>query len=80
MKMFLTRLGFGSKAVVTGDLTQIDLPVKKKSGLVQAMDVLKDVEGIGINKFTEKDVVRHELVQRIIKAYEKFDEAQEQKK
>ena len=80
MKMFLTRLGFGSKAVVTGDLTQIDLPVKKKSGLVQAMDVLKDVEGIGINKFTEKDVVRHELVQRIIKAYEKFDEEQEQKK
>ena len=80
MKMFLTRLGFGSKAVVTGDLTQIDLPVNKKSGLVQAMDVLKDVEGIGINKFTEKDVVRHELVQRIIKAYEKFDEAQEQKK
>ena len=80
MKMFLTRLGFGSKAVVTGDVTQIDLPVKKKSGLVQAMDVLKDVEGIGINKFTEKDVVRHELVQRIIKAYEKFDEAQEQKK
>ena len=80
MKMFITRLGFGSKAVVTGDLTQIDLPVKKKSGLVQAMDVLKDVEGIGINKFTEKDVVRHELVQRIIKAYEKFDEAQEQKK
>ena len=80
MKMFLTRLGFGSKAVVTGDLTQIDLPVKKKSGLVQAMDVLKEVEGIGINKFTEKDVVRHELVQRIIKAYEKFDEAQEQKK
>ncbi|MBP3906849.1 MAG: PhoH family protein [Peptostreptococcaceae bacterium] len=80
MKMFLTRLGFGSKAVVTGDLTQIDLPVNKKSGLVQAMDVLKEVEGIGINKFTEKDVVRHELVQRIIKAYEKFDEAQEQKK
>ena len=80
MKMFLTRLGFGSKAVVTGDLTQIDLPVKKKSGLVQAMDVLTDGEGSGINKFTEKDVVRHELVQRIIKAYEKFDEAQEQKK
>lgn len=77
MKMFLTRLGFGSKAVVTGDLTQIDLPNKYKSGLIQAMDVLKDVDGIGINKFTEKDVVRHELVQRIIKAYEKFDEEQE---
>lgn len=80
MKMFLTRLGFGSKAVVTGDLTQIDLPSKKKSGLIQATDVLKDVEGVGISKFTEKDVVRHELVQRIIKAYEKFDERQEQKK
>ncbi|EQK41939.1 istB-like ATP binding family protein [[Clostridium] bifermentans ATCC 638] len=77
MKMFLTRLGFGSKAVVTGDLTQIDLPNKYKSGLIQAMDVLKDVGGVGINKFTEKDVVRHELVQRIIKAYEKFDEEQE---
>lgn len=77
MKMFLTRLGFGSKAVVTGDLTQIDLPNKYKSGLIQAIDVLKDVDGVGINKFTEKDVVRHELVQRIIKAYEKFDEEQE---
>ncbi|WP_270670075.1 PhoH family protein [Paraclostridium bifermentans] len=77
MKMFLTRLGFGSKAVVTGDLTQIDLPNKYKSGLIQAMDVLKDVDGVGINKFTEKDVVRHELVQRIIKAYEKFDEEKE---
>lgn len=77
MKMFLTRLGFGSKAVVTGDLTQIDLPSKTKSGLIQAMHVLKDVDGVGINKFTEKDVVRHELVQRIIKAYEKFDEQQE---
>ncbi|MGL5651881.1 MAG: PhoH family protein [Paraclostridium sp.] len=77
MKMFLTRLGFGSKAVVTGDLTQVDLPNKYKSGLIQAMDVLKDVDGVGINKFTEKDVVRHELVQRIIKAYEKFDEEQE---
>ncbi|CEN88326.1 PhoH family protein [Paraclostridium sordellii] len=80
MKMFLTRLGFGSKAVVTGDLTQIDLPSKTKSGLIQSMEVLKGVDGVGINKFTEKDVVRHELVQRIIKAYEKFDEAQELKK
>ncbi|WP_270646409.1 PhoH family protein [Paeniclostridium hominis] len=80
MKMFLTRLGFGSKAVVTGDLTQIDLPSKTRSGLIQAMDVLKDVDGVGINKFTEKDVVRHELVQRIIKAYEKYDEKQEEKK
>ena len=80
MKMFLTRLGFGSKAVVTGDLTQIDLQSKTKSGLIQSREVLKDVDGVGINKFTEKDVVRHELVQRIIKAYEKFDEAQELKK
>ena len=80
MKMFLTILGFGSKAVVTGDLTQIDLPSKTKSGLIQSMEVLKDVDGVGINKFTEKDVVRHALVQRIIKAYEKFDEAQELKK
>ena len=80
MKMFLTRLGFGSKAVVTGDLTQIDLPSKTRSGLIQAMDVLKDVDGVGINKFTEKDVVRHELVQRIIKDYEKYDEKQEEKK
>ncbi|MGL5507742.1 MAG: PhoH family protein, partial [Paraclostridium sp.] len=72
--------GFGSKAVVTGDLTQIDLPSKKKSGLIQAIDVLKEVDGVGISKFTEKDVVRHELVQRIIKAYEKFDEKQERKK
>ena len=79
MKMFLTRLGFGSKAVVTGDLTQIDLPSKTRSGLIQAMDVLKNVDGVGINKFTEKDVVRHELVQRIIKAYEKYDEKQEEK-
>ncbi len=80
MKMFLTRLGFESKAVVTGDLTQIDLPSKTKSGLIQAIHVLKDVDGVGINKFTEKDVVRHELVQRIIKAYEKFDEQQESNK
>ena len=80
MKMFLTRLGFGSKAVVTGDLTQIDLPSKTRSGLIQAMDVLKDVDGVGINKFTEKDVVRHELVQRIIKAYDKFEKKEEYRK
>ena len=80
MKMFLTRLGFGSKAVVTGDLTQIDLPSKTRSGLIQAMDVLKDVDGVGINKFTEKDVVRHELVQRIIKAYDKYEKKEEFKK
>ena len=71
MKMFLTRLGFNSKIVVTGDVTQIDLPDGKKSGLLDAMKVLKDVPDIAINLFTEKDVVRHRLVQDIIKAYEK---------
>lgn len=74
MKMFLTRLGFGSKIVVTGDITQIDLPDGKKSGLVDAMRVLKNVDDIAINIFTEKDVVRHKLVQDIIKAYEKQEE------
>lgn len=74
MKMFLTRLGFGSKIVVTGDVTQIDLPDGKRSGLVDAMRVLKNVDDIAINVFTEKDVVRHKLVQDIIKAYEKQEE------
>lgn len=74
MKMFLTRLGFGSKIVVTGDVTQIDLPDGKKSGLVDAMHILKNVDDIAINIFTEKDVVRHKLVQDIIKAYEKQEE------
>ncbi len=71
MKMFLTRLGFNSKIVVTGDITQIDLPDGKKSGLVEAMRILKGIDDIAINVFTEKDVVRHRLVQDIIKAYEK---------
>ncbi len=71
--MFLTRLGYGSKAVVTGDITQIDLPSSKKSGLLVATEVLKDVQGIGISILNERDVVRHELVQRIIKAYEKYE-------
>lgn len=71
MKMFLTRLGFNSKIVVTGDVTQIDLPDGKKSGLVEAMRILKGIDDIAINVFTEKDVVRHRLVQDIIKAYEK---------
>jgi phosphate starvation-inducible PhoH-like protein len=74
MKMFLTRLGFGSKIVITGDVTQIDLPDAKRSGLIEAMKVLKNVEDISINRFTEKDVVRHKLVSDIIKAYEKFYE------
>ena len=75
MKMFLTRLGFNSKMVVTGDITQIDLPGGKKSGLVQAMRILKNIPDISICRFTEKDVVRHKLVQDIIKAYEKSEEA-----
>ena len=78
MKMFLTRLGFGSKAVVTGDLTQTDLPDNKKSGLLHARDVLKGVEGIGSINLTERDVVRHALVQRIIVAYDKYDKKQEE--
>lgn len=78
MKMFLTRIGFGSKAVITGDITQIDLPKVSSSGLVEAMKVLKDIEGIGFVKFTEKDVVRHPVVQRIIQAYDKYQEQNEQ--
>ena len=74
MKMFLTRLGFNSKAVINGDATQIDLPSIKKSGLVEAVKVLKDVEDISLIKFTEKDVVRHRLVQDIVKAYAKYEE------
>ena len=77
MKMFLTRLGFGSRAVVTGDITQTDLPNKNKSGLVQATKILKDVKGIGHIQLTEKDVVRHELVQRIIIAYDKYEKKME---
>jgi len=70
MKMFLTRLGFGSKAVVTGDITQIDLPSPRMSGLVEVLKIVKDVDGIGFVYFDEKDVVRHKLVQQIVKAYE----------
>ncbi len=73
MKMFLTRLGEGSKMVITGDLSQVDLPPDKKSGLRHAMQVLRDVEGIAIKKMTQKDVVRHPLVQMIVEAYEKAE-------
>ncbi len=73
MKMFLTRFGEGSRVVVTGDITQIDLPRERKSGLVHALEVLKDTEGIAQVYLTHKDVVRHEMVQRIIKAYEKSE-------
>lgn len=74
MKMFLTRLGFNSRMVITGDVTQIDLPDSKRSGLVEAVKILKNVEDIGIVRFSEKDVVRHKLVQDIVKAYEKYNE------
>ena len=74
MKMFLTRIGFGSKAVITGDLTQIDLSEGKKSGLMEATRILSDIEGIGMITMTNQDVVRHPLVQKIISAYEKFEE------
>jgi phosphate starvation-inducible protein PhoH and related proteins len=72
MKMFLTRLGFGSKAVITGDVTQIDLPTGRTSGLVEAMKVIGGVEGIAFIHFDERDVVRHSLVQQIVKAYEAY--------
>ena len=72
MKMFLTRLGFGSKAVITGDITQVDLPAGKESGLVEAQRVLRGVEGIGIQRFSRSDVVRHPLVQSIVEAYEAY--------
>ncbi len=77
MKMFLTRMGMGSKMVITGDITQIDLPQGKKSGLVEALEVLKGVEGIGFVTLTHRDVVRHELVQAIVRAYERHTNRQE---
>ncbi len=76
MKMFLTRLGFNSKAVITGDLTQTDLPRGQKSGLGQVVKILDNIEDIAIHRFTERDVVRHKLVQKIILAYEKFEKEQ----
>ena len=75
--MFLTRIGFGSKVVITGDITQIDLPREKQSGLKDAIKILADIDDIGICMLTSKDVVRHVLVQRIINAYEKFEKKQE---
>ena len=80
MKMFLTRLGFNSKAVVTGDITQIDLPDGKKSGLKEVVSILKGIDDISIVKFTGRDVVRHRLVQKIIKAYERFEERKSESK
>jgi len=80
MKMFLTRLGFDSKAVVTGDITQIDLPSGKQSGLVEASRILKNIKGIGFSTFTDIDVVRHPLVQKIIRAYAKKESRRESTK
>jgi phosphate starvation-inducible PhoH-like protein len=74
MKMFLTRLGFGSKIVITGDITQIDLPVEKKSGLIQVRNILGSIPGIEFIYMTSKDVVRHALVQKIVDAYEVFED------
>jgi phosphate starvation-inducible PhoH-like protein len=75
--MFVTRMGFNSKTVITGDITQIDLPNARKSGLLEAMEVLKDVEGLSFNFFTEEDVVRHHLVQRIVRAYDDRSRSQQ---
>jgi phosphate starvation-inducible PhoH-like protein len=79
MKMLLTRIGFGSKAVITGDITQIDLPKASQSGLIEAIKVLEGIKGIGFTKFSEKDVVRHPIVQRIIEAYNRYEEQQQTK-
>lgn len=80
MKMFLTRIGFNSKAVITGDITQIDLPRNQKSGLRHAIEVLEGVEGISFNMFMAEDVVRHPVVQRIVKAYDVYDQQQAKQK
>jgi phosphate starvation-inducible PhoH-like protein len=77
MKMFLTRIGYGSTAVVTGDMTQIDLPKHQKSGLKDAIEVLGDVEGVSFTFFNSRDVVRHPLVARIVRAYDARDERNE---
>lgn len=80
MKMFLTRIGFGSKAVITGDVTQIDLPSGKKSGLVEAIKIIENVNDVGISHLSKEDIVRHPLVQKIIEAYEKYEKKIETKK
>jgi phosphate starvation-inducible PhoH-like protein len=80
MKMYLTRLGFNSKTVITGDKTQVDLPSGKRSGLVEIEEMLKDIQELKFIHFSEKDVVRHKLVQQIIKAYEKFEDKQQKRK
>ena len=73
MKMFLTRIGFGTRAVITGDVTQVDLPRHQRSGLVNTLEVLDGVNGIGVTRFDSRDVVRHPLVQRIVEAYDRHE-------
>jgi phosphate starvation-inducible PhoH-like protein len=73
MKMFLTRIGFGTRAVITGDVTQVDLPRHQRSGLVNTLEVLEGVKGIGVTRFDSRDVVRHPLVQRIVEAYDRHE-------
>ena len=80
MKMFVTRLGFGSKAVITGDVTQIDLPNARRSGLIEAGEILQGVNGLAFVHFDERDVVRHKLVQRIVAAYKEYGERAESRR
>ena len=75
IRMFLTRMGWNTKMIITGDMTQIDLPRSQKSGLVEALEILKDVEGIGVVELNRKDIVRHKLVTRIVNAYERYDKS-----
>ncbi len=79
MKMFLTRLGFGSKIVVTGDVTQIDLPEGHRSGLIEAAKIIKDVEGVSVHRLSDRDIVRHALVQKIILAYDRYEQQRKEK-
>lgn len=80
IKMFLTRLGSNAKMVITGDMSQIDLPSSQTSGLVQAIDILRDIKGIGYVRFDKSDIVRHRLVQAIVEAYEAYDKKQKEKR
>jgi phosphate starvation-inducible PhoH-like protein len=77
--MFLTRMGWNTKMIITGDMTQIDLPREQRSGLVEALKILKDIEGIGVVELGRKDIVRHKLVTRIVNAYEKYDKDKQNK-
>ena len=79
IKMFLTRMGMNTKMIVTGDMTQIDLPRPQRSGLIEALDILKDVEGIGVVHLNQNDIVRHKLVTRIVNAYERWEKEKEKK-